>query len=90
MALGWEALATREVRLLRHSMERRFAIQPDCAWVNYVRSHDDIGWTFADEDALEIGINGYDHRQFLNRFYSGRFAGSFAKGLPFNYNPVNQ
>ncbi|MBN8619419.1 MAG: amylosucrase, partial [Anaerolineae bacterium] len=56
MALGWEALATREVRLLRHSMERRFAIQPDCAWVNYVRSHDDIGWTFADEDALEIGI----------------------------------
>ncbi|MGV2436513.1 MAG UNVERIFIED_CONTAM: hypothetical protein LVT10_17795 [Anaerolineae bacterium] len=35
-------------------------------------------------------MNGYDHRQFLNRYYSGKFPGSFAKGLPFNYNPQNQ
>jgi glycosidase len=26
----------------------------------------------------------------LNRFYIGRFEGSFATGVPFNYNPVNQ
>ena len=90
MNLLWEALATREVRLLRHSMRRRFAIDPACTWVNYVRCHDDIGWSFADEDAGELGINGYDHRQFLNRFYTGRFEGSFATGLPFNYNPQNQ
>jgi amylosucrase len=90
MALLWEALATREVKLLRHSMHRRFAMPDDCAWVNYVRCHDDIGWTFADEDAAELGINGFDHRQFLNRFYIGRFAGSHACGLPFNYNPLNQ
>jgi len=90
MALLWEALATREVKLLRHSMTRRFSIPADCAWVNYVRVHDDIGWTFADEDAAELWINGYDHRQFLNQFYTGDFEGSFAAGLPFNYNPVNQ
>lgn len=90
MALLWEALATREVQLLRHSMTRRFNIPADCAWVNYVRVHDDIGWTFADEDAAELWINGYDHRQFLNRFYTGDFEGSFAAGLPFNYNPINQ
>jgi glycosidase len=90
MALLWEALATREVKLLRHSMDRRFDLPKDCAWVNYVRVHDDIGWTFADEDAIELGIRGYDHRQFLNQFYSGRFRGSFASGVPFNYNPVNQ
>ena len=90
MALLWESLATREVRLLRHSMSRRFDIPAPCAWVNYVRVHDDIGWTFADEDAAELGINGYDHRQFLNQFYIGKFEGSFATGLPFNYNPVNQ
>ncbi|HLV36091.1 MAG TPA: alpha-amylase family protein [Spirillospora sp.] len=88
MALLWEALATREVRLLRHSMSKRFEIAPDCAWVNYVRVHDDIGWSFADEDAAEIGINGFDHRQFLNQFYTGRFPGSFATGLPFNFNPI--
>ena len=90
MALTWEALATREVKLLRKSMEHWFALPDGCAWVNYVRSHDDIGWTFADEDGQELGINGFDHRLFLNAFYNGRFPGSFAKGLPFNLNPVTQ
>jgi amylosucrase len=60
---------------------------PDgCAWVNYVRCHDDIGWTFADEDAAQLGINGFDHRRFLNAFYTGRFEDSFARGLPFQEN----
>lgn len=90
MAIMWEALATREVKLLYHSMTRRFDIPEDCAWVNYVRSHDDIGWSFADEDAAEIRINGFSHRQFLNRFYTGNFPGSFARGLPFNFNPLTQ
>ncbi|NWF71089.1 MAG: amylosucrase [Chloroflexi bacterium] len=90
MALMWEALATREVKLLYHSMRQHFALLPECAWVNYVRSHDDIGWTFADEVAAGLGINGFDHRQFLNQFYTGRFKGSFATGQPFNYNPVTR
>lgn len=90
MALLWESLATREVRLLQHSMERRFRLPEECTWVNYVRCHDDIGWTFADEDASELGINGFGHRQFLNAFYTGRFPGSFARGVPFNYNPITQ
>jgi len=90
MALSWEALATREVRLLRRSMQHWFEIPGGCAWVNYVRSHDDIGWTFSDEDALEFNINGFDHRRFLNHFYTGAFDGSYASGGPFNYNPVTQ
>ncbi len=87
MALLWESLATRNVSLLAASMCSRFAIDPECAWVNYVRCHDDIGWTFSDEDASLLGINGYDHRRFLNSFYTGRFEGSFARGLPFQENP---
>lgn len=89
MALLWEALATRKVALLQHSMSRRFTLPSNCAWVNYVRVHDDIGWTFADEDAAELWINGYDHRQFLNQFYSAQFEGTFASGVPFGFNPVN-
>ncbi len=87
MALLWNTLATREVNLLRLSMQNRFKINPACAWVNYVRCHDDIGWTFSDDDANLVGINGYDHRHFLNAFYTGRFKGSFARGLPFQENP---
>ncbi len=58
-----------------------------CAWVNYLRSHDDIGWTFDDADARWEWIDPAGHRQFLNSFYIGRFAGSFARGVPFQENP---
>lgn len=87
MALMWNSLATREVRLLRHSLSNRFKLPSQASWVNYIRCHDDIGWTFDDIDAQMLGINGYDHRRFLNEFYTGRFPGSFARGLPFQENP---
>jgi amylosucrase len=87
MALVWNALATRKVRLLSQALATRFKLHPETAWVNYVRVHDDIGWTFSDEDAAILGINGNDHRRFLNEFYRGRFPGSFARGLPFQENP---
>jgi amylosucrase len=87
MALLWESLATREVKLLQLSMHERFKIDRRCAWVNYVRCHDDIGWTFDDANAAQINIDGFGHRQFLNAFYTGRFPGSFARGLPFQENP---
>ncbi|WP_411376508.1 amylosucrase [Arthrobacter sp. MPF02] len=87
MALIWDSLATRDVALLAQALKRRHNIPPGTSWVNYVRSHDDIGWTFADEDAAELGINGFDHRRFLNSFYVNRFPGSFARGVPFQDNP---
>ena len=87
MALTWEALATRDASLLSQALVRRHAIDPRCSWVNYVRGHDDIGWTFADEDAAELGIDAYPHRRFLNSFYVNRFPGSFARGVAFQENP---
>lgn len=88
MALLWEGLATRNANLLRHSMEKRFTIKPGCAWVNYVRSHDDIGWGFDNTDAAEIGIDPHSHRQFLTAFYTGRHESSFAEGIPFQEDPA--
>ena len=87
MALSWEALATRDASLLSQSVARRQALPAGCSWVNYVRCHDDIGWTFADEDAAELGIDGGLHRRFLNDFYVNRHPSSFARGLPFQDNP---
>ena len=87
MALLWNSLATREVNLLKLALQNRHALPDECAWVNYVRCHDDIGWTFSDDEAAQLGINAYDHRRFLNAFYTGRFKGSFARGLPFQENP---
>ncbi|MFH2114755.1 MAG: alpha-amylase family protein [Spirochaetota bacterium] len=88
MAELWEASATKDARLLSLSLRKRHRLPPGCAWVNYVRCHDDIGWTFADEDASELGIKGSDHRAFLNNFYLGTFPGSFSRGVSFQYNPA--
>lgn len=88
MALLWNTLATRQVNLLQQALEKRHQLPAGTAWINYVRSHDDIGWTFADEDAAQFHIDGYAHRQFLNRFYVNRFPGSFARGVPFQDNPL--
>jgi amylosucrase len=87
----WEAMATGYTHLLTYSMKNRFNMLPgNAAWVNYVRSHDDIGWGFGDEDAAQLSIDGFSHRQYLNRFYTGEEPESYARGLPFQYNPKTQ
>jgi amylosucrase len=85
----WEALATGSSRLLAETARRRIDAPPGSAWVNYLRSHDDIGWGFADEDAAAVGLDGFEHRQWLNRFYTGEEENSWARGLPFQFNPDN-
>ncbi|GBL05092.1 amylosucrase [Glaciecola sp. KUL10] len=87
MALIWNSLATRKTRLITASLQKTNTINDHCSWVNYARCHDDIGWTFDDSVAAELGINGDDHRHFLNQFYTGRFEGSFANGIAFGENP---
>jgi len=87
MALLWETLATRETKLLEQSLRHRALLPYGCAWVNYLRCHDDIGWTFDDKDAQDVGIDPQGHRKFLNDFYTGKHPGSFARGVPFQFNP---
>lgn len=89
MALMWEALATRETKLLHAGSLHRSDLPSHTTWVNYLRCHDDIGWAFADSDAWQVGINPHDHRYFLNQFYTHQFPGSFANGVPFQENPAN-
>ncbi|MDA3834648.1 MAG: alpha-amylase family protein [Spirochaetales bacterium] len=89
MATSWEALATRDPRLLAKSIETKYKLNFGCAWVNYVRCHDDIGWTFDDRDAWSLGINPQGHRSFLNSYFIGKFPGSFSRGLPFQENKIS-
>ena len=87
MALLWESLATRNTSVLNHALRNRFEIPEGCAWVNYLRCHDDIGWAFANDDVEAGGFDPDSHRRFLTQFYTGRFEGSFARGAPFMENP---
>lgn len=87
MALLWNALAVQDVRLLRYGMNKRFALPEGCAWVNYIRCHDDIGWGISNEDMQDLAINPDKHRRFLTEFYTDRYEDSFAKGLTFQEKP---
>jgi len=87
MVLLWNSIATRDARLLGHSLPKRFQLPQGCSWVNYIRCHDDIGWGFEDRDMTEIGMNPHDHRWFLNRFFCGDEASSFSRGRMFQHNP---
>jgi amylosucrase len=88
MALLWNSLATREVRVMSQALRHRFQIPPDCEWVNYVRCHDDIGWAISDDDILSGGFDPHLHRKFLTDFFTGRSEGSFALGEPFQVDPL--
>ncbi len=83
----WSSLASGNTRLMSHAL-RQFPNKPsNTAWNTYLRCHDDIGWAISDSDARAVGLDGYAHRRFLSDFYSGVFAGTFAKGLVFQENP---
>jgi amylosucrase/maltose alpha-D-glucosyltransferase/alpha-amylase len=87
MALLWDALATRDTRVLLYAMRHRYTTPEGCGWVNYVRCHDDIGWAFADDDVAAVGFDPEEHRRFLTKFYTGKFEGSFSRGAPFQEDP---
>ena len=90
MVQFWSALASRDTRLMTHTL-REFPRTPtSIAWGTYLRCHDDIGWAITDEDAAAVGLDGFAHRSFLSDYYSGAFPGSHARGAVFGYNPETQ
>ena len=88
MVQFWSSLASRDTRLMTHTLRAFPPTPPSIAWGCYIRSHDDIGWAVTDEDAAAVGLSGSGHRSFLSDFYSGQFPGSHARGAVFQYNPA--
>ncbi|MFY0591494.1 alpha-amylase family glycosyl hydrolase [Roseivirga sp.] len=87
MALLWNSVATRSTRVMKSSLRDNPEKPNGTTWINYARCHDDIGMGFEDRHIQESGFDPHAHRQFLTKFLTGDFHGSFAKGLPFMYNP---
>jgi amylosucrase len=88
MVQYWSSLATRDTRLMTHVLRTHFPESfRNACWATYIRCHDDIGWAITEEDAAAMpGTSGPGHRRFLSDFYSGAFAGSFARGGIFQEN----
>jgi amylosucrase len=88
MVMLWSSLATKDARLMAQSLRRLRPIPSEASWVTYVRGHDDIGWAVSAEDAAAVGWDWWNHRNFLNAFFSGRYGGSYARGALFQQNPA--
>ena len=87
MALLWDAVATRNAKLLRQGIDSLPMKLERATWLNYVRCHDDIGLGFDDNDIRQCGYDPVLHRRFLIDYFTGRFDGSLSRGLPFGGNP---
>lgn len=89
MALLWNSVATRSARVMNLGLRDLPKKPQGTTWINYIRCHDDIGLGFEDRHISEAGFDPYMHRRFLTSFLTGKFEGTFAKGMPFMYNPKN-
>ncbi|BHH83632.1 alpha-amylase family glycosyl hydrolase [Desulforhopalus sp. 52FAK] len=87
MALLWDAVATKNTRLLNQGIQSLPVKLDGATWLNYVRCHDDIGLGFDDMDILLCDYQPGEHRKFLIDYFTGKFDVSHARGLPFGENP---
>ena len=86
MALLWDAVATKNVNLLRQGIKSLPDKLERATWLNYARCHDDIGLGFDDTDIHLAGYDPSSHRRFLIDYFTGDYADSPARGLPFGAN----
>ncbi len=87
MCTQWSALASADVRQLKHQLDDLHSLPGHCFFVNYLRCHDDIGWGLNEEYGRSIGNDPYLHKKYLYEFYDGSFPGSWARGELYNYDP---
>jgi amylosucrase len=86
MALLWEAVATKNAKLLDQGIRSLPDKLDRATWLNYVRCHDDIGLGFDDADIRKCGYDPYSHRRFLVDYFTGAYDASPARGQPFGRN----
>lgn len=86
MALLWDAVATKNAKLLTQGIKNLPNKLERATWLNYIRCHDDIGLGFDDKDIIQAGYEPKSHRRFLINYLTGRYEGSHAHGLPFAEN----
>ena len=88
MCTQWSALASGDIRQLKHQLDELHSLPPHCKFVNYLRCHDDIGWGLNEEFGRQIGQDPVLHKKYLYEFFEGSFPGSYARGERYNFDPV--
>ncbi len=83
MSASWVALAEENTQIIQDVLSHTPTLPDGCAWMTYVRCHDDIGWNVL---RPELDARGPDQRARLlhaSQFFAGKVAGSYAQGAAF-------
>ena len=83
MSASWVALAEENTQIIQDVLSHTPALPDGCAWMTYVRCHDDIGWNVL---RPEMDARGPDQRARLlhaSQFFAGDVPGSYAQGAAF-------
>lgn len=89
MALLWDAVATKNTKVLNNGIKSIPDKLDRATWLNYVRCHDDIGLGYDDACIEHAGYNPKSHRDFIIDYYTGNHEYSPARGVAFGVNKKN-
>ncbi|CAD1795205.1 amylosucrase [Xanthomonas arboricola pv. juglandis] len=83
MAAGWSALALQRGDILHNVIVHSPPLPANCAWLSYVRCHDDIGWNVLQHEAAGNAAQPPFALRDVARFYANEVPGSYARGESF-------
>lgn len=83
MAAGWSALALQRGDILHNVIAHSPPLPANCAWLSYVRCHDDIGWNVLQHEAAGNAAQPPFALRDVARFYANEVPGSYARGESF-------
>ncbi|KFA28839.1 amylosucrase [Xanthomonas vasicola] len=83
MAAGWSALALQRGDILHNVIAHSPPLPRGCAWLSYVRCHDDIGWNVLQHEASGSASQTPFSLRDVARFYANDVPGSYARGESF-------
>ena len=87
MCTTWNTVATKDVRLLRKTLDDVFALPKQFVFLNYLRCHDDIGWGLDFNFLKQFGIEEVPHKKYINDYLKGAYWGSNSRGELYNDDP---
>ncbi len=89
MSASWVALAEENTQIIQDVLSHTPELPDGCAWMTYVRCHDDIGWNVL---RPELDARGPDQSARLlhaSQFFAGTVPGSYAQGASFQASDPN-
>jgi amylosucrase len=83
MSASWLALAEENTQLIQDVLAHTPPLPDGCAWMTYVRCHDDIGWNVLRPELDARGLDQRSRLLYASQFFAGQIDGSYAQGAAF-------